>query len=260
MGRAILFRDDVSVCGTMKKEERCGGPLGNLTKDLVAFTCSNKLSRSSTSLFNLISEETRKTWLRALRALCLSAQCWMEEAWAFRLAELWWRDYTRTTVNGEEFSQGRVGWLPRPCCLVRGRRWLHANRLIFYVGLACKSARAKQHCNTRAHRLLNLASSAGNKHRVSHEATSEASDSSHHVEVLISRFWSASTGSELCCVCDAQVCSQTIHCLPGESCCSFEGNRVYHPLSPAFRVASRNFLQIALCRDGQWHGLLNKED
>lgn len=58
-----------------------------------------------------------------------------------------------TDRTGEEFSQG--GWTAstsHTCLSRQGSIRLHANRLIFYSGLACKSSRAKPHCNTRSHK------------------------------------------------------------------------------------------------------------
>lgn len=48
--------------------------------------------------------------------------------------------------------------LPQHACLVRGSVRLHANRLLFYFGLACKGPGARPHCNTRSHRLHGLTS------------------------------------------------------------------------------------------------------
>lgn len=78
--------------------------------------------------------------------------------------------------TGRGLSQGSLSWvhLPNTCCSRQGGTWLHAHRLIFYLGLACKSSRATPHCNTRSHRLHGLTSLARYKHTENGEQLSPA--------------------------------------------------------------------------------------
>lgn len=71
-------------------------------------------------------------------------------------------------------QKGELGQPPITCLSRQGRVRLHANRLIFYFGLACKSSRAKPRCNTRSHRLHGLTSLARNKHTQNHHETPPA--------------------------------------------------------------------------------------
>lgn len=56
----------------------------------------------------------------------------------------WGRRQPRESGVGQALTHAYV---------VRGSVRLHANGLVFYLGLACKGSRAKPRCNTRSHRL-----------------------------------------------------------------------------------------------------------
>lgn len=138
VGSVIILRHDAlarSKNGTVQGWGRPG------TRQVIKrwLTCSNKPSRSSTSFFNLISQRMRPQ-------------------------------------TGRGLSQGSLSWvhLPNTCCSRQGGTWLHAHRLIFYLGLACKSSRATPHCNTRSHRLHGLTSLARYKHTENGEQLSPA--------------------------------------------------------------------------------------
>lgn len=65
-------------------------------------------------------------------------------------------------IQPGEVEQGQP---PTTCLSHQGSIRLHANGLIFYSGLACKSSRAKPHCNTKSHRLYGFTSLARYRHR-----------------------------------------------------------------------------------------------
>lgn len=82
-------------------------------------------------------------------------------------------------------QKGELGQPPITCLSRQGRVRLHANRLIFYFGLACKSSRAKPHCNTRSHKLHGLTSLARNKHTQNHHETPPAFSSAWAFRVYL---------------------------------------------------------------------------
>lgn len=83
-------------------------------------------------------------------------------------------------------QKGELGQPPITCLSRQGHVRLHANRLIFYFGLACKSSRAKPHCNTRSHRLHGLTSLARNKHTQNQHETPPAFSSAWAFRVYLS--------------------------------------------------------------------------
>lgn len=144
-------------------------------------TCSNKHSRSSISFFNLISKEIRKTEVGVNprsapfgRMLNRRASIQVSETDDEGIIHVpqWMRPHTglgKTSAEGEW-----RGSSSHTCYVVRGSVRLHANGLVFYLGLACKGSRAKPRCNTRSHRLHGRTSLARYKYSEHHYRLSTA--------------------------------------------------------------------------------------